>query len=273
MVVKLEPKTLKKFLNLKDKLKDLDRVIIAYSGGIDSSVLLRAACDVLGNNNVIAATADSQTYTKKELIEAKKFAKSLKVRHIIIKTDELKDPRFVNNPLKRCYWCKQELFVKIKKAGVKFNIKHILDGANYNDLSDWRPGIKAAEEMGVSHPLLESKITKEDIRHIAKYLKISFFDKPASACLASRIPFGQSINEEILLRIEKAEDFLRKNTFKILRVRVQGENFARIEVGNNEFAKFADPSLRDRIIKKFKSLQFKYITIDLEGYRQGSFNP
>jgi len=262
-----------KFEQLKKRLKKMEKVLIAFSGGVDSSFLLKIALDTLGKVNVLAVTADSETYPREELKDASNLAKDLGLdgRHRIIKTSELKLKKFSENPQDRCYYCKSELFSRLKKIAQKNKISYVLDGSNYSDQNDFRPGRKALTELGIRSPLLESGLTKEEIRALSKKLKLPTWNKPALACLSSRIPYGEKITLEKLKRIEKAESFLKNLGFNQLRVR-DHNNIARLELELEEFKKLTDENLRVKIYDKFRGLGFIYVTLDLLGYRTGSMN-
>jgi uncharacterized protein len=265
-----------KFEQLKKRLKKMKRVLIAFSGGVDSSFLLKTALDTLGKENVLAVTADSETYPKSELEDASRLAEDLGLngKHRIIKTSELKLKKFSENPPDRCYYCKFELFSRLKKTARKNKISYVLDGTNYSDRSDFRPGRKAVLKLGVKSPLLESGLTKKEIRALSKKLKLPTWNKPALACLSSRIPYGEKITLKKLNRIEKAESYLKSMGFNQLRVRGHND-IARIELEPEEFKKLADVRLlciRKKIYDKFKDLGFTYVTLDLLGYRTGSMN-
>jgi uncharacterized protein len=265
-----------KFEQLKKNLKKMGKVLIAFSGGVDSTFLLKVALDTLGKENVLAVTADSETYPKSELENASRLAENLGLngKFRIIRTSELKLKKFSDNPPDRCYYCKFELFSRLKKIARDNNIGYILDGSNYSDRNDFRPGRKALTELGIRSPLLESKLTKEKIRTLSKKLKLPTWNKPALACLSSRIPYGEKITLEKLKRIEKAENFLKSLGFNQLRVRDHND-IARIELEPEEFKKLAGVRLRRirvKIYDKFKDLGFSYVTLDLLGYRTGSMN-
>ncbi|MFH0930985.1 MAG: ATP-dependent sacrificial sulfur transferase LarE [Candidatus Zixiibacteriota bacterium] len=265
-----------KFAQLKKNLKKMGKVLIAFSGGVDSSFLLKVALDTLGEENILAVTADSETYPGEELKYASNLAKDLGLdgKHRTIKTSELKLKNFSENPQDRCYYCKSELFSKLKKIAQKNKISYVLDGSNYSDRKDFRPGRKALTELGIRSPLLESGLTKEEIRALSKKLKLPTWNKPALACLSSRIPYGEKITLEKLKRIEKAESFLKNLGFNQLRVR-DHNNIARLELEPEEFKKLADVRLwriRKKIYDKFRGLGFTYVTLDLLGYRTGSMN-
>lgn len=261
-----------KFKRLKEILKKMKSAAIAFSGGVDSTFLSKTAYDTLGRENVLAVTAVSETYPNSELKDAKKLAKLIGVRHIIIKTAELKDANFKANPPDRCYYCKGELFNKIRKIAEGEGIECIADASNYDDLKDFRPGRRAAQERGVRSPLREARLTKEDIRTLSKRLGLPTWNKPAYACLASRMPYYETITKRKLTQIDSAEQLLRdKFEFRQVRVRRHGD-IARIEVAPDEIYKFFVDGLREDIVKKFNKIGFKYITVDLKGYRTGSMN-
>ncbi|MFA5007988.1 MAG: ATP-dependent sacrificial sulfur transferase LarE [Candidatus Omnitrophota bacterium] len=253
----------KKYLKLKRRLNSLGSAVIAFSGGTDSSILAKVAFDCLGKKS-IAVTAKSATYALKDLKEATKTAKLIGIRHVIIKTSESKNKKFINNPLNRCYWCKRELFIKLRALADKYKIRNILDGTNCDDCLDIRPGFAANKEFSIISPFLECGLTKNDIKELAKKLQIRI--KPPNACLASRISFNDKITSLKLKKIEKAENILNKyftNT-DILRAR-DHENILRIEIENKEWTKLRNSGINN-LVKKLKKIGYKYITLDLEGY-------
>ena len=264
----MQQSLLDKLENLRTLLKNMESVAIAYSGGVDSTFLLKVAKDVL-IDKVLAITATSLTYPKSELEDAKRLAKSIGVRHIIIHSDEMRNKNFTENPPNRCYFCKSELFSKIKEIAKKEYIRYIIDATNFDDLNDYRPGMIALEELEIKSPLKDSKLTKEEIRVLSKDMNLETWNKPALACLSSRFPYGCEITEEKLKQIEKAENILKKLGINQLRVRYHNE-IARIEINKNEFPLLLNHS--NKIIDKFKKLGFTYVTLDLEGYRTGSLN-
>lgn len=260
--------TLDKLENLKQILKKMEKVAIAFSGGVDSTFLIKVAKDVLGDK-ILAVTATSPTYPEFEIKDAKIFTEQNGIRHTIFKSEELKNENFRKNPLNRCYLCKKGLFSLIKKIAEKNNIKYVLDATNFDDMNDYRPGIKALEELGIISPLKDVKLTKKEIRALSKEMNLKSWNKPAFACLASRIPYGIEITEKILKMIEKAEEILKKLDIKQVRVRYHNE-IARIEINKNDIPLLLKQS--DEINAELKKLGFIYITLDLEGYRTGSLN-
>jgi len=257
-----------KLKNLKKILKSMGSVLVAYSGGLDSGFLLKVVKDVLGNN-VLAVTAISPIYSKEQIRQAKEFAQSHNIRHLMIKTFQYKNPLFIKNNYQRCYWCKRDLFLKLKKIAKKQKIKYVVDGTNFDDQKDFRPGEKAKKELGVRSPLKEAKIKKDEIRLLSKKLGLNIYKKPSSVCLASRIAYGDRISLYKLKRIEKAEEFLKNLGFKQVRLRDYSD-LARIEVEKNKLSYLIKN--RQKICDFLKKLGFSYITLDLEGYRQGSMN-
>ncbi|MBU3188102.1 ATP-dependent sacrificial sulfur transferase LarE [Clostridium bowmanii] len=259
-----------KFQKLKDNLKDLGSVAIAYSGGVDSTFLLKVAADVLGDS-VIAITAKSSTYPEREFKEAVKYIEGIGAKHIVIISEELEIEGFAKNPVNRCYYCKKELFSKIRKVADDNNINAVLDGSNADDVSDFRPGMKAARELEVISPLKDAGFTKNDIRVLSKKLGVPTWNKPAFACLSSRFPYGNEITVEKLSMVERAEQFLMDLGFRQIRVR-HHEDIARVEVNAEEREKFFNIELMDKVGNELKSIGFKYVTLDLLGYRTGSMN-
>ncbi len=245
-------------------------MLIAYSGGVDSTFLLKVASSVLGDR-VVAVTATSETYPSGELAEASKNVKMLGVRHIIINTNELDDERFASNPPERCYYCKTELFSKLTALARQHKLNYMADGSNFDDLNDFRPGTKAASEFGVRSPLREAMLTKEEIRTLSKEMNLPTWDKPPQPCLSTRFPYGAKITREKLSTLQLAEEYLMKLGVKQLRVRVHGD-IARIEVPRADMHIFIDEDTSKQIAQRFKTLGFTYITLDIQGYRMGSMN-
>jgi len=259
----------KKLIRLKKIISDMGSVLIAFSGGADSTFLLKVASMVLPADKILAVTAYSATYPKEELLFSRNIARALCVRHKIIKTYELEDKRFAANPANRCYFCKKELFARLKGMAKKFKLNFVADASNISDRDDFRPGNKAKKEFKIRSPLEEAGLAKEDIRRLSKKMGLNTWNKPAMACLASRIPYGKKITPSVLARINKGEVFLRQLGF--LQVRLRHYNgLCRIEVPKKDI-----PGLmiqHDLIVEKLKRLGYNYITVDLEGYRTGSLN-
>lgn len=260
-----------KLQNLKKILKELQSVVVAYSGGLDSTFLLKMAVDTLGRDNVLAITARSETYPISEYREAKKIAGKIGARHLTISTEELAIKNFKANPVNRCYYCKHELFKKLRTIAKKRKMLYVLDGTNYDDLKDIRHGRLAAKEFTVRSPLLEARLTKAEIRKFSKYLSLPTWHKPSFACLASRFPFNSTITREGLTRIDRAEDYLRELGFRQVRVR-DYKDTARIEFYPEDFALLLKKDVRSSLIARLKKLGFTYVTLDLEGYRTGSMH-
>lgn len=255
--------------NISKQIKGLKSALVAYSGGVDSTLLLRLATNLLGREKVLAVIARSVTYPEREIKAAIAFCKKNKIRYKTIKTEEFSNPNFSATPKDRCYHCKRELFSKLLEIAKKENLTYVCDGSNYDDLSDFRPGSRAKKELGVRSPLQEAGLTKKEIRKLSKKLKLPTWDKPSFACLSSRIPYGTAITKETLYKIGKAEEYLQKLGFKQFRVRHHNE-IARIELLPKDLAQSL--KFRHKISKKMQDLGYKYATLDLLGYRTGSMN-
>ncbi len=256
-----------KLHHLREIFAAMDSALVAYSGGIDSTIVLKVAYDQLGDS-VVGVTAISPTFPAIELETATRVAKEIGVRHELIETDQLKIPAFTENDANRCFHCKTDLYRLLGRLRELRTPAVIVDGTNLDDLGDDRPGIRAAREWGVRSPLVEAGLSKSDIRSLAKNLGLSNWDKPAAACLSSRIPRGTTITREKLSRVEQAEEILFAEGFRHCRVRDHGE-IARIEVGQDELARIIEGERGMKISRRVKALGFRFVTIDLEGYRPG----
>jgi pyridinium-3,5-biscarboxylic acid mononucleotide sulfurtransferase len=259
-----------KISRLEKILKKYGSVLIAFSGGVDSTFLLMAAARALPGNKLLAVTAYSPTYSKEELEFSKKMARCLGVRHKVILTGELESREFVKNTPDRCYFCKKELFTRLKKIAGEFKLDFIADASNVSDKKDFRPGARAKAELKVRSPLQEAGFTKDDIRQASRKTGLPTWDKPSLACLASRVPYGTRITAPDLSRINKAEKFIRSLGFQQVRVR-HYNGLARIEVEKRDISRLS-VKYASRVARYLKKLGYQYITIDLEGYRTGSLN-
>ena len=266
----MEKQLKQKYEKLKEYLCTLGSVAVAFSGGVDSTFLLAAAKDALGEN-VTAFTILSGFVPQREVEEAVTFARNLGVRHEFVEIDELSINGVAANPPERCYLCKKALFTNLKAMAAKAGIAHVVDGSNVDDDGDFRPGMRALAELAVQSPLRAVGLNKEEIRSLSKAMQLPTWDKPSFACLASRIPYGEEITKAKLVRIEKAENFLIDAGFVQMRVRCHG-NLARIEVPEEDFARLSNFEMREKIAEAFTKLGFAYTAIDIKGYRTGSLN-
>jgi uncharacterized protein len=267
----LSPEIAAKRDRLLALLHDCESCAVAFSGGLDSTVLAKAAQLALGDR-AVAVTGASASLAVGELDQAKELARLIGIRHEIVATGEMSLPAYRANAADRCYHCKTELFQQIGQLASRWNMAVVLDGSNQDDHGDYRPGLQAARDCKVRSPLAECGLTKPEIRRLAEFWRLPTWNKPASPCLSSRVAYGEEVTPERLTMIDRAERFLRERGFQPLRVRYQKGDAARIEVSIEQLAKFLQPELRRETVEYFKSLGFKYVSLDLEGFRSGSMN-
>lgn len=260
-----------KYAALQALLRECGRVVVAFSGGVDSTFLLRVALDTLGAERVLAVIGNSDSYSARELAEATRLAEEMGAAFRIIHSTEMDDPRYVANPKDRCYYCKSDLFSRLVAVAAAEGYQTVLDGNNADDRGDWRPGQQAARELGVRSPLMDVGMTKAEIRVLSRELGLPTAEKPSLACLASRIPYGTPITRAALAAIETAENLLRDLGFSQVRVRHHGP-IARIELPPDEMSRLLDPALRVQVIRRLQELGYQYTALDLQGYRTGSMN-
>ena len=266
------PETLsERFAKLKHILKELGKVVVAYSGGVDSTFLLKAAVDTLGNENVLACTSVGPSEPSGQYDRAAEFASKIGVEFETVDSGELADPNFTANKADRCFHCKSHLCKTLLEIARQRGFEHVVFGANFDDLDDYRPGNRAMKVFGIRSPLAEAQLTKDDIRRLSREMSLPTADQPASPCLASRIPYGLEVTERRLEQIDQAETFLRQLGLVEFRVR-HHDTIARIEVKSGDIGKVAAEPARSKIVEKLKSLGFKFVTVDLQGFRSGSLN-
>jgi len=263
--------TEEKYKSLGEIFRTMGKVLVAFSGGVDSTLLLRMAVDTLGPGNVLAVTAASPLYPEREMANAKRMVEALGARHRVIESNELEIEGFSENPPDRCYFCKRELFEKLTELAREEGISSVVEGSTVDDERDHRPGRLAIRELGIRSPLQEVRFSKEEVRAVSKALGLPTWDKPSFACLASRFPYGEEITEEALKRVDEGETFLLGLGFKQVRVR-HYQHLARIEVYPEEMGRLMEPSLRQKVVERFKKIGYRYVTLDLQGFRTGSMN-
>ena len=259
-----------KLERLRSIVRSTGSAAVAFSGGSDSTLVVKVARDELGEC-AVAVTIDSPLFPRGELRDARALARTLRVKHIVVRSDPLDDPSFNRNPLDRCYTCKLAGFKEVRRIADDLSITHVLDGSNSDDERAYRPGSRAKEELGVRSPLAEAGLSKEDVTKISKRLRLPTHGKDPSPCLATRVPYGDKLTVELLRRVEKAEEHLAKRGFRQVRVRAHGGT-ARIEVSKDQVRRLLQPQVRDGTVRRLKSLGFTYVTVDLEGYRSGSMD-
>jgi len=259
-----------KLERLRSIFRPMESLMVAFSGGVDSSFVLKVAFEELGER-VLALTTTSPTMPDEDRDSAEHIAQMVGARHLVIESNELEIPGYASNPVNRCYLCKHNLFEVCEDQASRLKIEHIVDGLNLDDLHDYRPGMQAAAEKRVRHPLVEAELTKAEIRELSRDLMLPTWDRPASPCLSSRFPYGTEITLEGLEKVARGEKFLRSLGFRIVRVRYHGD-IARIELAQDEMSRILDPEVSARIEQEFKRIGFRFSALDLKGFRSGSLN-
>ncbi len=260
----------KKAERIRALMRSMRSVAVAFSGGTDSALVAKIALEELGSK-AVAVTISSPLYPSSELKAAKRLARTIGIEHVVIESDLLRDEKFLENPVDRCYICKSAVMARVSELAGSMGLEEVADGTNADDGHDYRPGTKAKDELGVRSPLAEADLTKKDVRMLSRALGLPTADKSASACLASRIPYGERIDKERLAAIERAEAFLESMGFGDVRVRAHGP-VARIEVRRGDIARISSDKVRARVAKRLRALGFRYVTVDLTGYRTGSMD-
>jgi len=267
----MQAETAEKYVALQDRLRKLGSAVVAFSAGVDSTLLLKVAVDTLGPEHVLAVTGRSPSIPSADLNTVAALAAEVGAPHEFLDTCEFEDENYLANPADRCYFCKSELYTRLTALAAERGFNAVLSGANADDLGDYRPGLKATGEQDVHTPLADCGLTKTELRQIAAELGLSVHDKPASPCLSSRVPYGERITPEKLRQIDAAETFLREQGFRECRVR-HHDTLARIEVPAEQIARFADPQFRANVDARLRELGFQYVALDLRGFRSGSLN-